>query len=125
MEAAEKQQKVSVITLGCEKNTVDSEILMGGFKSRGMLLEDDAERSDVVVLNTCGFIDNAKQESINAILEAIELKKAGIIKKVIVSGCLSERYRSELQAEMPEVDAFFGTQDFDNVITSAVGSPDH
>lgn len=125
MEAAEKQQKVSVITLGCEKNTVDSEILMGGFKSRGMLLEDDAERSDVVVLNTCGFIDNAKQESINAILEAIELKKAGIVKKVIVSGCLSERYRSELQAEMPEVDAFFGTQDFDNVITSAVGSPDH
>lgn len=125
MESAEKQQRVSVITLGCEKNTVDSEILMGGFKSRGMLLEDDAERSDVVVLNTCGFIDNAKQESINAILEAIELKKAGIIKKVIVSGCLSERYRSELQAEMPEVDAFFGTQDFESVITSAVGSPDH
>jgi ribosomal protein S12 methylthiotransferase len=125
MELVEKQQKVSVITLGCEKNTVDSEILMGGFKSRGMLLEDDAEHSDVVVLNTCGFIDNAKQESINAILEAIELKKAGIIKKVIVSGCLSERYRSELQAEMPEVDAFFGTQDFDNVINSAVGSPEH
>ena len=121
----EKQQKVSIITLGCEKNTVDSEILMGGFKSRGMVLEDDAERADVVVLNTCGFIDNAKQESINAILEAIELKKSGVIKKVIVSGCLSERYRSELQAEMPEVDAFFGTQDFENVITSAVGSPDH
>lgn len=120
-EVAEKQQKVSVITLGCEKNTVDSEILMGGFSSRGLLLEDDAEHADVIVLNTCGFIDNAKQESINAILEAIELKKAGIIKKVVVSGCLSERYRSELEKEMPEVDAFFGTQDFENVIKNVTG----
>jgi ribosomal protein S12 methylthiotransferase len=122
-QATEQKQKVSVITLGCEKNTVDSEILMGGFVKRGLLLENDAERADVVVLNTCGFIDNAKQESINAILEAIELKKAGVIKKVVVSGCLSERYRSELQTEMPEVDAFFGTQDFENVIKNVSGDP--
>jgi ribosomal protein S12 methylthiotransferase len=124
VEVVEKQQKVSVITLGCEKNTVDSEILMGGFAKRGFLLEDDAEHADVVVLNTCGFIDNAKQESINAILEAIELKKAGVIKRVVVSGCLSERYRAELQKEMPEVDAFFGTQDFENVIKNVTGKED-
>lgn len=109
-------ERVSVITLGCEKNTVDSEILMGGLRARGHELAGDPERSDTVILNTCGFIDNAKQESINAILEAIELKKAGVVKRVIVSGCLSERYRSELASEMPEVDGYFGTQDFENVL---------
>lgn len=113
-------EKVSVITLGCEKNTVDSEIILGGLRSRGLQLEDDPERSDTVILNTCGFIDNAKQQSINSILEAIELKKAGVIKKVIVAGCLSERYRSELLQEMPEVDGFYGTQDFENVLNAVI-----
>jgi ribosomal protein S12 methylthiotransferase len=110
------QKRVSVVTLGCEKNTVDSEILLGGLRAHGASLEEDPEQSDIVILNTCGFIDNAKQQSINAILEALELKKEGKIKQVFVSGCLSERYRSELAVEMPEVDGFFGTQDFENIL---------
>jgi ribosomal protein S12 methylthiotransferase len=110
------KDRVSVITLGCEKNTVDSEVLMGGLRNHGATLTEDPERSDIVILNTCGFIDNAKQQSINAILEALELKKAGKVREVYVSGCLSERYRSELAAEMPDVDGFFGTQDFENIL---------
>jgi len=117
-----KNKKVSVVTLGCEKNTVDSEILLGGLRHQNFLLEKEPENADTIILNTCGFIDNAKQESINSILEALELKKAGIVKEVFVAGCLSERYRSELQAEMPEVDGFFGTQDFENILRTVSGA---
>ena len=113
-------KKVSVITLGCEKNTVDSEVIGGMLSRRGVLLTADAEQADTVIINTCGFIDHAKKESIGAILEAIELKKQGLIKKVYVAGCLSERYRSELEAEMPEVDRFFGTQDFEQILGAIV-----
>jgi ribosomal protein S12 methylthiotransferase len=112
---------VSVVTLGCEKNTVDSEVIGGMLSRRGVNLEENAERAETVIINTCGFIDHAKKESISAILEAVELKKQGIIKQVFVAGCLSERYRSELEAEMPEVDRFFGTQDFERILTSIVG----
>src|ERR1700685_4042845 len=97
---ATKKGKVAVITLGCEKNTVDSEVIGGMLARRGVSLYDDAERAETVIINTCGFIEAAKKESIGAILEAIELKKQGVIKNVFVAGCLSERYRSELQAEM-------------------------
>lgn len=127
-EIINKAGKVSVVTLGCEKNTVDSEILMGGLKGHGLSLVSDAEDSETIILNTCGFIDNAKQESINSILEALELKKSGVVKRVFVSGCLSERYRSELATEMPDVDGFFGTQDFENILRAVAprkaGEPD-
>ncbi len=115
-ETGHKKKRISLVTLGCEKNTVDSEIIMGSLKAHGAELENDPERADVIVLNTCGFIDNAKQESINSILEALELKRSGVVKQVFVAGCLSERYRAELQKEMPDVDGFFGTQDFENIL---------
>jgi len=118
---ATASSNVSVVTLGCEKNTVDSEVIMGMLSRRGMRLEQDAERADTVIINTCGFIDVAKKESIGAILEAIELKKQGVLKHVYVAGCLSERYRSELEVEMPEDDRFFGTQDFERILEE-VGS---
>ena len=113
-------KKVAVVTLGCEKNTVDSEVISGMLGRRGVQLETEADRADTVIINTCGFIDHAKKESVNAILEAIELKKQGSIKNVFVAGCLSERYRSELEAELPEVDRFFGTQDFESILTSII-----
>ena len=111
---------VSVITLGCEKNTVDSEVIGGMLSRRGVTLVSEAEHADTVIVNTCGFIDHAKKESIGAILEAIELKKRGVIRNLYVAGCLSERYRSELESEMPEVDRFFGTQDFERILGEVI-----
>ncbi len=108
--------RVAVITLGCEKNTVDSEVIAGMLSARGVPLTEDAAQAERVILNTCGFIDHAKRESVGAILEALELKKTGAVREVFVSGCFSERYRSELEAELPEVDAFFGTQDFEAIL---------
>ena len=122
-EKVERRERVAVVTLGCEKNTVDSEILMGGLRAGGMDLEDDPELADTIILNTCGFIDNAKQESVNSILEALELKKSGRVRRVFVSGCLSERYRSDLEVELPQVDGFFGTQDFERILAAVV--PNH
>jgi ribosomal protein S12 methylthiotransferase len=115
-EIVRNREKVSVITLGCEKNTVDSEVILGNLTKSGFQIENDADASDTVIINTCGFIDVAKQESINAILEALELKKQGVVKNVFVAGCLSERYRSELEVELPDVDKFFGTQDFESIM---------
>ena len=91
---------------------------------RGVKLSTEATDADTVIINTCGFIDHAKKESIGAILEALELKQQGIIKNVYVAGCLSERYRSELEAEMPEVDRFFGTQDFEQILGAIVPNLD-
>jgi ribosomal protein S12 methylthiotransferase len=108
--------KVSVVTLGCEKNTVDTEVLMGLLRRRGLELAPDAESANTVIINTCGFIDVAKKESIDAVLGALELKKQGIIERVYVAGCLSERYPAELTAELPDVDKFFGTQDFERIL---------
>ncbi len=116
----EQKEKVAVITLGCEKNTVDSEVISGMLDKRGVRLESDAEHADTVIINTCGFIDVAKKESIDAILQAIELKRQGAIKKVYVAGCLSERYYSDLKDELPEVDRFFGTQDFDSILKAVI-----
>jgi ribosomal protein S12 methylthiotransferase len=113
-------QKVSVVTLGCEKNTVDTEELLGRLRHAGHELVSEPDTAETIILNTCGFIGHAKKESIDAILEAAELKREaaanGRTVRVMVAGCLSERYRSELESEMPEVDAFFGTQDFDNIL---------
>lgn len=113
---------VSVITLGCSKNTVDSEVLSGHLKAAQLNLVDDPEQASTVIINTCGFIDLAKEESVSAILEAAKLKKQGKIDTLIVAGCLSERYGNDLRNEIPEVDHFFGTEAYSNILK--VVSPD-
>ncbi|HEX8650266.1 MAG TPA: 30S ribosomal protein S12 methylthiotransferase RimO [Pyrinomonadaceae bacterium] len=102
-------KKVGFISLGCPKNLVDSEVMMGQLQQSGYEITTDASEADTLVVNTCGFIDSAKQESIDAILKAARLKTEGKAQRLIVAGCLVERYRDELRAEMPEVDAFIGT----------------
>ncbi|HYC39026.1 MAG TPA: 30S ribosomal protein S12 methylthiotransferase RimO [Chitinophagaceae bacterium] len=106
-----KKEKVNIITLGCSKNLVDSEVLSGQLAANQIDVVHENSRLDhnIVVVNTCGFIESAKEESIETILEQVELKKSGRLDKVYVTGCLSQRYRSQLEAEIPEVDAFFGT----------------
>ncbi len=108
--------KVSVITLGCSKNTVDSERLMNQLKLNNIKLTDDPEKAGTVIINTCGFIEAAKQESIDTILNAVKLKESGKLKKVIVAGCLSERYKADLEKEMPEVDVYFGTEKYEEIV---------
>jgi ribosomal protein S12 methylthiotransferase len=108
--------KVGFISLGCPKNLVDSEVMMGQLKQKGFEITSDAEDADTVVVNTCGFIDSAKKESIEAILEAARLKTNGKATRLIVAGCLVERYRDELKAEMPEVDAFIGTSQINDIL---------
>ncbi|MFN3299445.1 MAG: 30S ribosomal protein S12 methylthiotransferase RimO [Sediminibacterium sp.] len=106
-----KKDKVNIITLGCSKNLVDSEVLSGQLAANDIDVVHENAKLDhnIVVVNTCGFIDKAKEESINTILDQVELKRRGKLDKVYVTGCLSERYRGDLEAEMPEVDAWFGT----------------
>ena len=104
------QKKINVVTLGCSKNVYDSEVLMGQLEASGKNVVHE-EKGDVVVINTCGFIDNAKEESINTILEYVDLKNQGIVEKVFVTGCLSERYKPDLEREIPDVDQYFGTRD--------------
>lgn len=108
-----KKDKVNIITLGCSKNMVDSEVLSGQLAANGIKVKHEAAKLDhnIVVVNTCGFIDKAKEESINTILDQVELKKEGKLDKVYVTGCLSERYRGDLATEIPEVDAWFGTME--------------
>lgn len=108
-----KKDKVNIITLGCSKNLVDSEVLSGQLAAADVRVAHESLKQDhnIVVVNTCGFIDKAKEESINTILEQVELKKRGKLDKVYVTGCLSERYRQNLEDEIPEVDAFFGTME--------------
>ncbi len=108
-----KKDKVNVITLGCSKNLVDSEVLSGQLKANDIEVVHESSRLDynIVIINTCGFIDRAKEESVNSILEQVEMKKRGKIDKVYVTGCLSERYKQSLEAEIPEVDAYFGTME--------------
>ncbi|MFC5285132.1 30S ribosomal protein S12 methylthiotransferase RimO [Pedobacter alpinus] len=116
--------RVNVITLGCSKNTYDSEVLMGQLKGNQIDVVHEANNvlaNDIVVINTCGFIDNAKQESIDTILQYSELKDQGKVGKVIVTGCLSERYTPELSAEITNVDAWFGTNDLQHLL-SKVGA---
>ncbi len=108
-----KKDKVNIITLGCSKNMVDSEVLSGHLAAADVNVLHESKKLDhnIVVVNTCGFIDKAKEESINTILEQVELKRRGKLDKVYVTGCLSERYKQNLEDEIPEVDAFFGTMD--------------
>jgi len=108
-----KKDKVNIITLGCSKNLVDSEVLSGQLQASAIDVVHENKKLDhnIVVVNTCGFIDKAKEESINTIFDQLELKRRGKLDKVFVTGCLSERYRADLEAEMPEVDAWFGTME--------------
>src|SRR2546423_415892 len=109
--------KIGFISLGCPKNLVDSEVMMGQLQQNGYQITANAEDADTVVVNTCGFIDSAKKESIEAILEAARLKTNGKATRLIVAGCLVERYRDELKAEMPEVDAFIGTSQINDILS--------
>jgi ribosomal protein S12 methylthiotransferase len=109
-------KKVGFISLGCPKNLVDSEVMMGQLKESGYEITTDASEADTLVVNTCGFIESAKQESIDAILEAARLKTEGKAQRLVVAGCLVERYRDQLRAEMPEVDAFIGTSQITEII---------
>jgi ribosomal protein S12 methylthiotransferase len=113
MRTKNKKDKVNIITLGCSKNMVDSEVLSGQLAAADINVLHESKKLDhnIVVINTCGFIDKAKEESINTILEQVELKKRGKLDKVYVTGCLSERYKQNLEDEIPEVDAFFGTME--------------
>jgi len=109
-------KKIHITTLGCSKNTVDSEVLMGQLQTHHFRLVENPQQSDVIIINTCGFIEEAKEESIQAIFEALRLKKDDPAKKVFVAGCLSQRYRKEIEREIPEVDAVFGTEDYHQIL---------
>jgi ribosomal protein S12 methylthiotransferase len=108
-----KKDKVNIITLGCSKNMVDSEVLSGQLRAAEIDVVHENARLDhnIVVVNTCGFIDKAKEESVNTILEQVALKQKGRLDKVYVTGCLSQRYRDDLEQSIPEVDAWFGTME--------------
>ncbi len=108
-----KKDKVNIITLGCSKNMVDSEVLSGQLQANAFDVVHENKKLDhnIVIVNTCGFIDKAKEESVNTILDQVDLKKKGKLDKVYVTGCLSERYKQNLEAEIPEVDAYFGTME--------------
>lgn len=115
---AKPKDKINIVTLGCSKNTVDSEVLMSQLQANNMEVSHESEKDDsnIVVVNTCGFIENAKQESIDTILRFTEAKKDNKIEKLFVTGCLSHRYKDELENEIPDVDAYFGTMELPNLL---------
>jgi ribosomal protein S12 methylthiotransferase len=113
-----RKNKVNVVTLGCAKNIYDSEVLMAQLKANSFEVEHESSEDDasIVIINTCGFIDNAKEESINTILQFADAKSRGLVDKVYVTGCLSERYKNDLETEIPEVDAYFGTRELPRLL---------
>jgi ribosomal protein S12 methylthiotransferase len=113
--------KVGFVSLGCPKNLVDSEVMMGQLAQRGHELTPRPDEADVIVVNTCTFIDPAKQESIDTILEMAEFKKFGRAQRLVVAGCMVERYRGEIQKELPEVDALIGTNELDSIVAACEG----
>jgi len=116
-----------VVTLGCSKNLVDSEVLMGQLKANKFDVQHESEDDDhnIVIINTCGFVDNAKQESIDTILRYVAAKKEGSVEKVYVTGCLSERYKGDLEKEIPDVDAYFGTRDLPRLLKTLKANYKH
>src|SRR5258705_2566146 len=112
-------KKVGFVSLGCPKNLVDSEVMMGTLAEAGYEITNNAGEADTLVVNTCGFIESAKQESIDAILEATRSKAEGHASRVIVAGCLVESYRHDLVKELPEVDAFIGTSQIADILKAA------
>jgi ribosomal protein S12 methylthiotransferase len=115
------REKVSVITLGCSKNTVDSERLLRQLQANNLDLRLNPSEADTVIINTCGFIEAAKEESVNTILNAVSNKNSGLTKRIFVAGCLSKRYKDELQKEIPEVNLFFGTEDYESIVKELGG----
>ena len=115
------REKVSIITLGCAKNTVDSERLLRQLQLNNLDLRLNPSEADTVIINTCGFIEAAKEESINTIMNTVASKNSGITKRIFVAGCLSARYKDQLQKEIPEVDVFFGTEDYQKIINELGG----
>jgi len=118
-----ENRKVHIISLGCVKNTVDSEIIAGGLESAGIDLVDEPTDASTIIINSCGFIGDAKQESVEVILEAAQLKTEGNLEELLVAGCLSARYKKELTREMPEVDKFFVTEDFRKIFDYIASKP--
>ncbi|HAU84732.1 MAG TPA: 30S ribosomal protein S12 methylthiotransferase RimO [Lachnospiraceae bacterium] len=110
--------KILFISLGCDKNLVDSEVMIGLVRERAFELTDDEQEADVIVVNTCCFVNDAKEESINTILEMAELKKTGKLKALIATGCLAQRYREDIEKEIPEVDAIIGTTGYEDIVTA-------
>ena len=117
--------KIGMVSLGCPKNLVDSEVMLGLAQESGHQLTRDAADADVIVVNTCAFIDRAKQESIDTILEMAELKKTGKCQRLVVTGCMAERYRDELKAQIPEIDAVLGTGEVPEIVNAIGGSVSH
>ncbi|TNE29414.1 MAG: 30S ribosomal protein S12 methylthiotransferase RimO [Bacteroidetes bacterium] len=111
-----KKNVINVVTLGCSKNIYDSEVLMGQLKANGKDVRHEAEEGNIIVINTCGFIDNAKEESVETILDFVQKKEDGVVDKVFVTGCLSERYKPDLEKEIPNVDQYFGTRDLPKLL---------
>ena len=109
------KETLCVISLGCAKNLVNSEHMLALLEQQGYKITENPEEADAIIINTCGFINSAKEESIDSILDAVQLKKKGKIKKLVVCGCLSERYREEVIKEIPEIDAIFGVNDYGNI----------
>lgn len=123
MRTKSQKKKINIVSLGCSKNLVDSEVLMGQLKANEMqvVFEEDSEKADAVVINTCGFIADAKQESIDTILQYVNAKKEGVIENVYVMGCLSERYKKDLEKEIPDVDKYFGVNDINQIVQQLGG----
>ena len=118
--------KIGMISLGCPKNLVDSEVMLGLARRAGHELTSDAAQADVLIVNTCAFIDGARRESIDAILEMAEFKKRGACRRLVVAGCMAERYRDELRAEIPEIDAVVGTGEVPQIVEAIdAGSAAH
>ena len=115
------KKTLNLISLGCAKNLVDSEILLGGLNKTNIDITDDPEKADTIVVNTCGFLDIAREESVDTILQAAEMKKTGSLKELVVMGCLSERYPDELKKEIPEVDRIFGSNDHKQIVSFLTG----
>src|SRR5215469_15353845 len=113
----DRPQKIGFVSLGCPKNLVDSEVMMGIVARAGAELTRRAEDADVIVVNTCSFIESAQQESVNTILEMAGLKKEGKAKKLVVAGCLVERFRDQIRKDIPEVDAVVGTGELENILS--------
>src|SRR5438445_1356505 len=116
--------KIGLVSLGCPKNLVDSEVMLGLVQQAGHELTQNPSQAEVLVVNTCAFIDSAKQESVNTILEMARHKKDGACQRLIVTGCLAERYREELKAEMPEIDAVLGTGEVPDIVGAISGRPE-
>src|SRR6202451_3785537 len=121
--APARLQKVGFVSLGCPKNLVDSEVMMGLLARAGAELSSRAEDADVIVVNTCSFIESAQQESVNTILEMVEHKTSGRAKKVVVAGCLVERFRDEIRKRIPEVDAVVGTGELQKILAATGVAP--